>query len=69
MKKLHLDPYVINRLMNFLQDSEQRVTVDGITTKFLRIPWRAPRECSWSNSIFIMMVNGIKPIDSKNELC
>ena len=43
VKKLPLNPYVINWLMNFLQDREQRVTVDGITTKLLRINRAVPQ--------------------------
>ena len=34
VKKLPLNPYIVNWLINFSQDREQRVTVDGITTNF-----------------------------------
>ena len=64
-----LNPYVINWLMNFLQDREQRVTVDGITTKFLRINCGVPQGTVLGPILFLIMVNDIKAIDSKNELC
>ena len=69
VKKLPLNPYVINWLMNFLQDREQRVTVDGITTKFLRINRGVPQGTVLGPILFSIMVNDIKAIDSKNELC
>ena len=69
VKKLPLNPYVINWLMNFLQDREQRVTVDGITTKFLRINRGVPQGTVLGPILFSIMINDIKAIDSKNELC
>ena len=69
VKKLSLNPYVINWLMNFLQNREQRVTVDGITTKFLRINRGVPQGTVLGPILFSIVVNDIKAIDSKNELC
>ena len=66
VKKLPLNSYVINWLMNFLQDREQRVTVDGITTKFLRINRGVPQWTVLGPILFSIMVNNIKAIDSKN---
>ena len=51
--------------MNFLQDREQRVTVDGIT-KFLRNNRGLPQGIVLGPILFSIMVNDIKAIDSKN---
>ena len=66
VKKLPLNPHVINWLMNFLQDREQRVTVDCIRTKFLRINRDVPQWTVLGPILFSIMVNNIKVIDSKN---
>ena len=69
VKKLPLNPYIVNWLINFLQDREQRVTVDGITTNFLRINRGVPQGTVLGPILFSIMVNDIKAIDLKNELC
>ena len=68
VKKLPLNPYVVNRLINFLQDREQRVTVDSITTNFLRINRGVRQGTVLGPILFSIMVNDIKAIDLKNEL-
>ena len=69
VKKLPLNPFVVNWLINFSQDREQRVTVDGITTNFLRINRGVPQGTVLGPILFSIMVNDIKAIDLKNELC
>ena len=55
--------------MNFLQDCEQRVTIDGISTKFLKINRGVPQGIVLGSILFSVMVIDIKPTDLKNEFC
>ena len=53
--------------MNFLQHCEQRITIDGITTKFLNINRSVPQGTVLDPILFSIMVRDIKPIDLKND--
>ncbi len=69
VKKLPFNPYIINWMMDFLKDRKQRVTVDGITTEFLKINRGVPQGTVLGPILFSIMVNDIKPVNPINELC
>jgi hypothetical protein len=69
VKKLPFNPYIINWMIDFLKDRKQRVTVDGITTQFLKINRGVPRGTVLGPILFSIMVNDIKPVNPINELC
>ncbi|CAB4019685.1 Hypothetical predicted protein, partial [Paramuricea clavata] len=69
VKKLPFNPYIINWLIDFLKDRKQRVTVDGITTEFLKINRGVPQGTVLGPILFSIMVNDIKPVNPINELC
>ena len=43
IKKIPINPYVINWMIDFLNNRRQRVKVDGVTTEFLDINRGVPR--------------------------
>ncbi len=69
VKKLPFNPYIINWMIDFLKDRKQRVTVDGITTEFLKINRGVPQGTVLGPILFSIMVNDIKPVNPINELC
>jgi retron-type reverse transcriptase len=69
VKKLPFNPYIINWMIDFLKDRKQRVTVDAITTEFLKINRGVPQGTVLGPILFSIMVNDIKPINPINELC
>ncbi|CAB3989014.1 Hypothetical predicted protein [Paramuricea clavata] len=56
-------------MIDFLKDRKQRVTVDGITTEFLKINRGVPQGTVLGPILFSIMVNDIKPVNPINELC
>ena len=56
-------------MIDFLKDRKQRVTVDGITTKLLKINRGVPQRAAFGPILFSIMVNDIKSIDLINDLC
>ena len=56
-------------MINFLKDRKQRVTVDGITTEFLKINRGVPQGIVLDPILFSIMVNDIKSINPINILC
>ncbi len=69
VKKLPFNPFIINWMIDFLKDRKQRVTVDGITTEFLKINRGVPQGTVLGPILFSIMVNDIKPVNPINELC
>ena len=69
VKRLPFNPYITNWMINFLKDRKQKVTVDGITTEFLRINRGVPQGTVLGPILFSIMVNDIKSTNPINELC
>ena len=72
LKKLRDYPpfntYITNWMINFLKDRKQRVTVDGITTEFLKINRGVPQGSLLEPILFSIMVNDIKSTNPINVL-
>ena len=68
LKKLPINPYVVNWVISFLGNRRQRVVVDGIVTEYLSINRSAPQGTVIGPILFSVMVDDIKTVDSKNEL-
>ena len=65
LKRLAINPYIINWTINFLTNRQQRVVVDGIVTNYLDINRGVPQGTVLGPILFSIMVNDIKPIDIK----
>ena len=68
IKKLPINPYVINWMINFLQDRCQRVCVDGIKTEYLPINRGVPQGTVLGPLLFSIMINDIKTVLDSNLL-
>ena len=68
VKKLPINPYVVNWIISFLGNRRQRVVVDGIVTEYLNINRGVPQGTVIGPILFSIMVDDIKTVDSKNEL-
>lgn len=68
IKKLPINPYVVNWIISFLEDRKQRVVVDGIVTEYLKINRGVPQGTVLGPVLFSIMVNDIKIVDSTNQL-
>ena len=60
--------YIINWVISFLCDRQQRVVVDGVVTKFLNINSGVPQGTVLGPILFSIMVNDIKPVSSSSLL-
>ena len=63
VKKLPINPYVVNWMISFLGNRRQRVVADGIVTECLNINRGVPQGTVIGPILFSIMVD-----DSKNEL-
>ena len=61
--------YGMKHFLTRLKDRKQKVTVDGITTKFLKINRGVPQGTVLCPILFSIMVNDIKSTNPINELC
>ena len=68
LKSLSINPYIVNWIINFLSNRQQRVVVDGIITNYVDINRGVPQGKVFDPILFSIMVNDIKPIDKNNEL-
>ena len=68
LKSLSINPYIVNWIINFLSNRQQRVVVDGIITNYVDINRGVPQGTVLGPVLFWIMVNDIKPIDKNNEL-
>ncbi|CAB4043879.1 Hypothetical predicted protein, partial [Paramuricea clavata] len=68
VKKLPINPYVVNWLISFLENRIQRVMVDGMVTEYLYINRGVPQGTVLSPVLFSIMVDDIKTADPSNAL-
>ena len=68
IKKLSINPYVVNWINSFLEDRKQRVVVDGIVTEYLNMNRGEPQETVLGLVSFSIMVNDFKSGDPMNIL-
>ena len=68
VKKLPINPYVVNWLISFLENRIQRVMVDGIATEYLYINRGVPQGTVLGPVLFSIMVDDIKTADPSNAL-
>ena len=60
LKKLPLNPHIINWITSFLSD-RQRAVVDGVTTEYLNINRGVSQGSAIGPIMYSLMVNDIKP--------
>ena len=67
-KGLPINPYIINWIVNFLNDHHQRVKVDGIQTDYVKINRGIPQGTVLGPVLFSIMIDDIKPANLQNKL-
>ena len=68
IKKIPVNPYITNWLIDFLSNRSKRVKIDGVTTKFLNINRGVPQGTVLGPIMFTVMVNDIKAVNPLNDL-
>ena len=68
LKSYDINPYIINWVISFLRDCQQRVVLDGVVTKFLNIKRGVPQGTDLGLILFSIMVNDIKPVSPSSLL-
>ena len=68
LKATNINPYVINWILDFLNQRKQRVVVDGITTEFIDINRGVPQGTVLGPILFSLMVNDIQLADPRRNL-
>lgn len=66
IKKLPINPYVINCVINVPKNRYQRVCVDGIKTEYLLIDRGVPQGAVFGPLLFSIMINDIKRVLDSN---
>ena len=65
LKSLPLNPYIINWIINFLEDRLQRMKVDGTQTDYVKINRGVPQGTVLGPVLFSIMINDIKFVRSR----
>ena len=68
LKATDINHYVINWVLDFLNQRKQRVVVDGITTEFVDINRGVPQGTVLGPILFSLMVNDIQLADPRRNL-
>ena len=68
LKATDINPYVINWILDFLNQRKQRVVVDGITTEFVDINRGVPQGTVLGPISFSLMVNDIQLVEPRRNL-
>ena len=68
LKLLDVNPYVINWIINFPPDRQQRVVMDGVTTECLDINRGESQGTVLGPILFPIMVNDFSPLDNNMNL-
>ena len=68
LKSYDINPYIIPWVISFLCDRQQRVVVDRVVAKFLKIDRGVPQWTVLGPILFSIMVNDIKPVSSSSLL-
>ena len=68
LKLYNINPYVINRMINFLSNRKLRVVVDGVTTKLVEIDRDVRQRTVLDPVLFSIMVNDIYVVNPETNL-
>ena len=68
LKLYNINPYVINRMINFLSNRKLRVVVDGVTTKLVEIDRDVRQRTVLDPVLFSIMVNDINVVNPETNL-
>ena len=68
LKLYNINPYVINRMINFLSNRKLRVVVDGVTTKLVEIDRDVRQRTVLDPALFSIMVNDINVVNPETNL-
>ena len=68
LKQVNINPYIINRLISFLDQRKQRVVVDGYRTKYVSINRDVPHGTLLGSMVFLFFFNVIKAFNTNKNL-
>ena len=68
LKLYNINPYVVNRMINFLSNRKLRVVVDGVTTKLVEIDGGVRQRTILDPVLFSIMVNDINVVNPETNL-
>ena len=68
LKLYNINPYVVNRMINFLSNRKLRVVVDGVTTKLVEIDRGVRQRTVLDPVLFSIMVNDINVVNPETNL-
>ena len=66
LKKLPINPYIINWIINFLTNRYQKVVIDGVKIEYLAINRVVPQGTVLGPMLLSIMINDIRPVQASN---